>query len=402
MRPTSFGILTGMLLAALSACGGAASAPPSSAPPTSSGLAASSPAAKPSDAAAPASAAVAPVSPQPASGAGKSETQTISGVKLDPLPQRTKVRLGAGLNINMLPLYYALDRGYFDKAGLDMELVIHKGSSIAILPQMARGDIDVMDTTAAPGLYNQAGQGFDVKVISSLGVPKEGRLSDIWLTVLKEKAGDFKDLKDMKGRTVEGAAQGTPIDLVVTEAIKAAGLAPGKDVTLTYRIKDNADMIALAKAKGADVIGMSQPNAAAAAKEGYVTLWKTYGFGEIAPWYQPSLMVASAQFRSKSSAALTKFLDTVLLTTREINSTTGTWRDDLMNSISKHANISPEIVKDQGAVPYYEPNGAISLESITKTQDEWVTKDQIKQKIDPQTLIDPKPLQAALQEIGKA
>ncbi|MBV9119773.1 MAG: ABC transporter substrate-binding protein [Chloroflexi bacterium] len=333
---------------------------------------------------------------------GVAAAQTIAGATVQPLAQRAKVRLGISQNIDMLPLYYAIYKGYFDKAGIDIVPTLHLGSSIAILPQIARGDIDIMDSTASPGLSNAGLQGFDVKVISSLGIPKEGRLNDIWLMVLPNEVNQIKNISDLKGKIVEAGAEGTPIDLVVTEALKGAGLTPGKDVTVMYRVKATTDFIVIAQNKGADALGLTEPLATQAQKQNIAVKWKTYGFGDVVPWFKPSLMVANGSYIKQNPAILQKFLDVYLLACREVNAANGTWTDDILGTAVKFTQQDKQVLTDQGLVPYFDPNGAVPVESLQNAEKVWEDKGLVKQKVDVSTMYDLGPINAAVNDVGKA
>lgn len=323
------------------------------------------------------------------------------GIRVEPLPEKVKVKFALNPAIvSFLAIFYAADQGYFDRAGLDVEIVTYRGPAVTQLPLLARGDLDMAVVAPAPGFYNQAAQGFDIKIFASMGVETRGRIPAVRLTVLKEKATEIKDLKDLRGKTIEAAAEGSAISFLVGEALRQAGLTPGQDVTVHYRVRGVPDMLALAKAKAADVIGMVEPIASQAEKEGLVVRWKT--FDEIAPWYQPGFIGASSRFLDKHRAAVTKFTEVYLLTSREINGANGVWTGELIKTASKWTKVDPQTIKDQGGVPAYDPNGAIWIESLERTQEIWAQHNLVKQKVDVRKVVDLAVLEEALKKTGRA
>src|SRR5687767_7757949 len=76
--------------------------------------------------------------------------------EIEPLSPRAKIKLQfAPTNITSLPLFLAMDKEYFSKAGLDVEYNPIRGSASTLLPQLARGDVDVVPgIPPAPALYN--------------------------------------------------------------------------------------------------------------------------------------------------------------------------------------------------------------------------------------------------------
>src|SRR5258706_5571265 len=57
--------------------------------------------------------------------------------------------------IAYLPVFYALDRGYFAAEGLDVAIKSYSGSANAQLPLLARGDVDVGGGLCPPGPVQQ-------------------------------------------------------------------------------------------------------------------------------------------------------------------------------------------------------------------------------------------------------
>ena len=346
-------------------------------------------------------AACAPAAPSPTSTAAASPV-AASGAGMPsvrPLSPRATVKVAFNPNIIQLPFQVGIDKGYFDKAGIDVEVTNNTGSSNAMLPLLARGDIDVSNMTPSPALYSQAQQGFDIRVVASHGIEKQGRITVAWLTVLKDKAAEIKSFADLKGRTVEGGAQGTVFDLLSLQALQQANLVPGKDVNVTYRVRATADTLALAQNKAADVIAMVDPMATQAEQQGWIVRWKTTG--EVVPWYQPSILAMSSKFLTGSRAAAVKFIEVYLVASREINATNGQWTPDLLATAAKWNNLDPSIITAQGGVVYFEPNAFLDPASLERTQQFWMDTNQVKQLIDISQVMDITPTQDALATVGK-
>jgi ABC-type nitrate/sulfonate/bicarbonate transport system substrate-binding protein len=322
-------------------------------------------------------------------------------VSVEPLTPRAQVKLALSPNqILNLPLWLAIDRGDFDKAGLDVELFQFRGGGARELPRLARGDYDVMTAvTPAPALFNQLADGFDIKVIASHGIERPDRMTAAWLTIVKGKENEIRTFDDLRGKTVEGAAPGTPLDLLAREALRQAGLTPDRDVNLTFRVRETVDMVALARAKAADVIAMNEPQATRSEEEGLVVRWK--GVAEVAPWYQPSLLALSSQFLSSNPAAAAQFLEVYLAASRGVNTTNGQWTDDLIETATRWAEVEASVITSQGNVPYYEPNGQLAVESLERAQNLWVELGEVRTRSDVQRLVDLGPLGDALGRVGR-
>src|SRR5579884_2898620 len=222
--------------------------------------------------AAPAAPAAAPTA-APAAAPTTSAATSATPTGITPLNPPVQLKLALSYQVpNNLPLMLALQRGDFARAGLNVEVQTITGSSAAILPQISQGQIDIAQTVPAPALFNQAAQSFGVKLVAGGDVAKPGRIPSAILLVEKDEASQIQQLSDLKGKTIEGAAQGSPISLTVETAVREAGLTPGQDVTITYRVKDPSDFLALIRNHAADVVGTTSSTAVQAGD--YAVPWK--------------------------------------------------------------------------------------------------------------------------------
>ncbi|MBV9119938.1 MAG: hypothetical protein JOZ39_04465, partial [Chloroflexi bacterium] len=162
----------------------------------------------------------------------------------------------------------------------------------------------------------------------------------------------------------------------------------------------HADMLALAKGRAADVIGLSEPTATQAEQAGYISRWK--GLSELAPWYQPGFNAVSATFLQANRPAVEKLFEVTTLAGREINASNGDWTPEMLAIATKYTEQSADIIKGQGPAPYNDPNASVSVESLQKTQDAWLQQKQINQAIDVNKLADLTVMDAVIQRIGRA
>ncbi|MBV9119618.1 MAG: ABC transporter substrate-binding protein [Chloroflexi bacterium] len=322
--------------------------------------------------------------------------------KITPLNPKVTLHVAATAgNSAYLPLFYAKDKGYFDQAGLNVDLQLFRGSITTLIPRLATGDLDIAPGAPSPATFNMAPQGFDAKIVAGYDVSRPERPTGGWLMVITREKDNIKDYKDLKGHPVEGAVMGSPADLFAREAVKKGGLDPNKDVTMKYDVKgDPSDLLNIAKAQAADVVSTFAPLWVPLEQQGYAVRWKASE--DAAPWYQAGLLIASGKSLQQNRPAIAKFLEVFLATAREINKTDGQWTDDLANTIVKNGQDCCTVaqVKGSGDVVSYRPDGAINVDSLNRSEDLWVEEGQVKQKVDPAKLIDNGPLGDAIKEIG--
>jgi ABC-type nitrate/sulfonate/bicarbonate transport system substrate-binding protein len=187
----------------LAACGG--SAAPASAP--ASGAAPAS-AAKP--------AASAPVSAKPAASTGASAKP--EPVKVTPGKIGMAYSNIAGSN---LASWTALDGGYFQKNGLDVELQLVAGGS-RTMAALLSGDLKMIFAGGAETL-SAVSSGADLVVVGTLGPVYPYKF---------EVAKDIKTADDLKGKTVGVASFGGSADIATRVVLRRLKLDPDKDVNI--------------------------------------------------------------------------------------------------------------------------------------------------------------------------
>ena len=132
------------------------------------------------------------------------------------------------------PLYVADAKGYFEDAGIKIELQNIKSGQDGV-PLAASGKLDVLAAGFSAGMFSAIETGLEIKTVGSMGVqPAESEPSPSALIVSKKLAdsGEYSSLKDLKGRSigVAGGVGGTAA-YYVSLALEEAGLGI-KDVTL--------------------------------------------------------------------------------------------------------------------------------------------------------------------------
>ena len=246
--------IAGVLLLALSACGGAAAPASTSAPAPAS--AAASPqtsgaaAAKPS---APAASTAASAAAKPAASGGA----------------REKVRAGYLSHSTTSAIeFISKNAGLYDKYGLDVELAFIR-PAILTTALNAGNDVDVGYASAA-NIPTVNVKGGDLVMLAGSA---QGGIFDIISTP------SIKDVKDLKGKTAGVTSTGSTTDLLLRKVLQDNGLVPEKDVKIIV-IADDAALVAALTTKQIDAIVNSEPFSTLAISQGGVVLYDQSKSGE--------------------------------------------------------------------------------------------------------------------------
>jgi len=298
-----------------------------------------------------------------------------------------------------LPIFIAIDKGYFAAENIDLQLTKYGGSSVTQMPLAARGDLDITVMVAGPALFNQKTEGFDLKILSSMQQTHPGWSDGEWVVVRKDlwDSGVIRKIEDMKGKKVDGGPDGSPISFVLNLALAKAHLTRS-DVVYSKKFGTPPDWIAGLRNKSVDVLAAADPVA---------TVLETQGFGkklasdqDVAPWLQITFLIASEKYVKDHRATVTAFLKAYLKAAKDIDATGGKWTPELLHELSTWSKIPEADLKRIPGPSYYGQFGTVSKVSLTRQQDYLVGLGQVKDKIDIDALVDEGPLMAARKEMG--
>lgn len=275
-----------------------------------------------------------------------------------------------------LPLFIAVDRGYFTDQHIDLQITKISGSSIQQLPRLARGDIDVMPTSIGPGFFNQYAQGFDAKIVSSFNQSHAGWQDPACILVRQELWDNHSiaKLADLRGKVVDGGADGTSLNFMIKSAVAKAGLTL-KDVQFGEKFRTIPDVFAAFKNGAADVQAMTEPLCTQWDTDHLAHRWLTAQ--DVIPGFQPSYIAAGGAFLKDHRAVVVRFLAAYLKGARDVTDAKGRWTPALIASAAKWTEI-PEATLQRLAGPSYAGQmGAIDASWIDRQQRFWVAEGSV-------------------------
>jgi NitT/TauT family transport system substrate-binding protein len=298
-----------------------------------------------------------------------------------------------------LPLFVAIDKGYFKAEHIDLKITTYHGSSVMQMPSVARGDIDIAPMVIGPAMFNQHSQGFDLKVIASMVESHPGWHDGEWIVARKDlyDSGKIRTLADLKGKSVDGGPDGSPISFIVDMGLKKAGLTRA-DVKYSQRLRDPSDWIAAMRNKAVDAIGTIEPFASILQDKGYAV--KIASDSDVAPWFQVSFFVASEKYVKEHRDAAVRFFKALLKAEQEVNAAGPKWTTYELDEVSKWSRLPVKAVAEVPGPTYYGQFGKINADSIAREEAYWISTGTVTTKVPASEIIDSSVIDAARKDMG--
>ena len=197
------------------------------------------------------------------------------------------------------PQYVAIEKGYFEEVGIDIDLILTSGAN-KVTAAVLSGDADIGFCGSEGTIYVYNGGEKDyLKTFAQL-TQKDGSF-----LVSREKIKDFK-LEDLEGKTVLGGRAGGMPEMTLEYALKKNGIDPKKDVEIDTSVDFAAMGGAFIGGQG-DFVTLFEPNALEIEKEGYGYVVASIGeLGGIVPYTSYSARISFIEENEELIANFTK------------------------------------------------------------------------------------------------
>src|SRR5207245_9232667 len=163
-------------------------------------------------------------------------------------------RAGAHLS----PRYVAIERGYFARQGIEVELIGTPGgmSSFAVL---ASGRAEVVIGGLGASLFNAAARGLDFKVVGPVHLERPPVSTPLVISRRAFESGEIRSVKDLRGKKVSVNVLGSATEFWLNAALLKVGVAVDEVQVVAVNFPD----VPAAFANGAIAAGMLGPPLAA-------------------------------------------------------------------------------------------------------------------------------------------
>ncbi|MBI3089160.1 MAG: ABC transporter substrate-binding protein [Candidatus Tectomicrobia bacterium] len=301
-----------------------------------------------------------------------------------PAEAQTKVRTGSMPVISYVPIFAAVDLGYFKEQNIEIELLPFASGAKQMAP-LAAGSLDVAAGGASAGLFNAIASGSNFKIVADKGQNRAGKSYSNQLVLRnavldRVKAGG---LKALKGETFALFAQGGISDFGFYYEMKHAGL-DWKEVRI---VRLSPPKLYQAMISGAIVGGsVAEPWGARVEVEGIgVRYVMAADVPEIAEM-QVAVVMYGGDFMTKQRDLAQRWMSAYLKGVRFYNER-GMLDDTIVQMLQKYTKVGREVLAK--AIPMYlDNNGRVNIKSIQQQIDWNVMVGNLEKPIDARTIVD--------------
>lgn len=297
---------------------------------------------------------------------------------------KIKFPMGVGTKTVGTHLFWlAVKKGFFEEFGLDVQLILLRGTSITI--QALMGESLYLALGSADSTIGAAAQTDLIAVSGVVG----------GLTQAIVAAKRYKSLKELRGATIGVQVVNSGVTNVLKRILKQNGLDYPADYKLLAVGGGNFNLTALTSGQiGATYLTV--PLDVVAEQQGFIVL----GYlKDSFPNFQLSVLAAKRAWAEKNRPLVVRYLKGMVRAHRWVYAN----KDATIEFLAKEMPLSPEMAR-RGWEYYtanriWHPNGEINMEGLKFTMQVYAEQNK-DAPADPQRYIDQSFLRQAIKELG--
>jgi NitT/TauT family transport system substrate-binding protein len=290
--------------------------------------------------------------------------------ELAPLSPPVDVTIGSVGSIPDAGLFVAVEEGYFEELGLNVELKQFQNLGQLAAP-LAANQIDVGGGGIGPGLWNAAGRGLETKAVATKGAVKEGYGYSAFLV---KKGSSIESCEDARGKSVAFAAPSNAG--VHTGAVWLEGCGLTFD-DVEVKTMPFSEMAGALNSGAIDIAHLIEPLVTIAIKQGIATL--LINDAEIQETQQGVLQF-SPEFAANEAAAR-RFMVAYAQGIADYNDnwpSDGKPAPELVDILTKHTSVKDGDLLASTVPAFLAPYGELNMDAAQSHYEFFKSRDEIE------------------------
>jgi NitT/TauT family transport system substrate-binding protein len=264
------------------------------------------------------------------------------------------VRVGDALGDPYAQGYYAVDAGFFQKNGLNVDFQLFPGGS-AITQAVVTGSIDIGITTPIQ-IANAVEHGLPLTIIAPGG---QNRLKEPSGQLIVQKNSSIRTAKDLEGKTVALNARRTVSELALLVWMEKGGADPNKVKTIEIIFGEMGPAV---ERGTVDAASTTEPALSASLKNNNVkVIAETYN--AIAPEFLISAWFTTQDYAKKNPDICKRFLACML----EVAKWANVHKRETGDILVKYGKLDPDLVRTMIRTGYAERLRMSELQVVLDT-----------------------------------
>lgn len=301
--------------------------------------------------------------------------------------ERVKLRISSATKtLGYGPLWVASKMGFFDRQGLDVELVVIRASDVGI-QALAGGSLEIAGS-ASDAPIAAIEKGLDLVIIG-------GIINGLSQSIMAAKK--FKTYEDLRGATFGAISLTSGVTFALRQVLKGKGLEYPRDYKLLV-IGGTPQTYAALVAGQIDAAALSLPVNYAAEEQGFNEIGR---FVDVIPNYQLAALSAKRAWAEKNRPVLVRVMKAMAQTMRWMHQNKEAAADFLAKEMRLKAEHARRGWEFYTTTRTWHPDGDINLDGLQIVTQIYWDQSQSKGPVPKAAkYVDQSYLREALKELG--
>ena len=301
--------------------------------------------------------------------------------------ERIKLRISSATKtLGYGPLWIASKMGFFERQGLDVDLVVIRASDVGI-QALAGGSLEIAGS-ASDAPIAAIEKGLDLVIVG-------GIINGLTQSIMAAKK--FKTYNDLRGATFGAISLTSGVTFALRQVLKVKGLEYPRDYKLLV-IGGTPQTYAALSAGSIDAAALSLPVNYAAEEQGFNEIGR---FVDVIPNYQLAALSTKRSWAEKNRGALVRVMKAMAQTMRWIHQN----KEPAVDYLAKEMNLKREHARRgwefYTSTKMWHPDGDLNVDGLQAVTQIYWEQTQSKGAVPSATkYIDQSYLKDALKELA--
>ncbi len=299
--------------------------------------------------------------------------------------QLTAVRVGTLGVASDAGLYAAIEKGYFQDVGIQVDLQRFTAGA-KMVSALVAGELEVAGGTAAAGLFNAIASGTNFKVVADKGQNRPG-YEYTALVIRKDllESGAVKSLADLRGRKIAHLpGQGVVTQYVLGQVLEQVGIPWTGVKRVDIAAPNHAALLAN---KQVDAVLTAEPFGARAERAGVGKRYPVVGEVKSLERLQVAVFMYSNKFMAERGDVAKRWMNAYVKGIRFVHEK-GMTSGEVVAMLTRHVRGATAEDIRASWPPYLSPDGRPDVPSLAAQQEWYLKMGMVEKRVPIEKVVD--------------